>query len=71
MSNFYCRISVLVNKGVAKRQAASKYLKEMVALSVLVEQSVGKEKLFIHPKLMKLLSHDGNQFAPYFGVTAE
>jgi len=67
----YCRISDLVNKGVAKRQAASKYLKEMVALGVLVEQSVGKEKLFIHPKLMKLLSHDGNQFAPYFGVTAE
>ena len=51
--------------------AASKYLKDMVALGVLVEQSVGKEKLFIHPKLMKLLSHDNNQFAPYFGVTVE
>ena len=67
----YCRISDLVNKGVAKRQAASKYLKDLVALGVLVEQSVGKEKLFIHPKLMKLLSHDNNQFAPYFGVTVE
>ena len=51
--------------------AASKYLKDLVALGVLVEQSVGKEKLFIHPKLMKLLSHDNNQFAMYFGVTAE
>jgi len=60
-----------VSKGVAKRQAASKYLKDLVALGVLVEQTVGKEKLFIHPKLMKLLTHDSNQFAPYFGVTTE
>jgi Fic family protein len=64
----YCRISNLVNKGVAKRQAASKYLKDMLALGVLVEQPAGKEKLFIHPKLMKLLSYDSNQFVPYFGV---
>ena len=65
----YCRISDLINKGVAKRQAASKYLKELVELGVLVERSVGKEKLFIHPKLMKLLSHDSNQFAPYTQFT--
>jgi hypothetical protein len=56
---------------VAKRQAASKYLKDMVALGVLVEQPAGKEKLFIHPKLMKLLSYDSNQFVPYFGVETE
>jgi hypothetical protein len=56
---------------VAKRQAASKYLKENGGSARLLEQSVGKEKLFIHPKLMKLLSHDGNQFAPLFGVTAD
>jgi Fic family protein len=67
----YCRISNLVNKGVAKRQAASKYLKDMVALGVLVEQPAGKEKLFIHPKLMKLLSYDSNQFVTYFGVETE
>ena len=67
----YCRISNLINKGVAKRQAASKYLKDMVALGVLVEQPAGKEKLFIHPKLMKLLSYDSNQFVPYFGVETE
>ncbi len=64
----YCRISDLVNKGVAKRQAASRYLKDMVELGVLVEQSVGKEKLFIHPKLMKLLSQDGNQLETYSKV---
>jgi Fic family protein len=65
----YCRISDLVNKGVAKRQAASRYLKDMVEIGVLVEQAVGKEKLFIHPKLMRLLSQDSNQFEPYTRVT--
>jgi Fic family protein len=61
----YCRISDLVNKGVAKRQAASRYLKDLVELGVLVELAVGKEKLFIHPKLMKILSRDSNQFDLY------
>ena len=61
----YCRISDLVTKGVAKRQAASRYLKELVGIGVLQELAVGKEKLFIHPKLMQLLSRDGNQFVKY------
>nr|WP_316642115.1 Fic family protein [uncultured Roseateles sp.] len=61
----YCRIADLVDKGVAQRQAASRYLKELAALGVLREMTVGKEKLFIHPKLMTLLSRDGNQFAAY------
>ena len=61
----YCRISDLVNKGVAKRQAASRYLKSLVDVGVLNEISVGKEKIFIHPKLMKLLSRDTNQFEHY------
>jgi Fic family protein len=58
----YCRISDLVNKGVAKRQAASRYLKSLVDVGVLNEISVGKEKIFIHPKLMTLLSRDTNHF---------
>jgi Fic family protein len=61
----YCRISDLVNKGVAKRQAASRYLKEMTEKGVLREMTLGKEKLFIHPKLMLLLSRDSNQFVKY------
>jgi Fic family protein len=61
----YCRISDLVTKGVAKRQAASRYLKELAEIGVLQEMAVGKEKLFIHPKLMQLLSRDGNQFLEY------
>lgn len=61
----YCRISNLVEKGIAKRQAASRYLKELVTLGVLIEISFGKEKLFIHPKLMRLLSADNNGFDLY------
>jgi len=61
----YCRISDLVNKGVAKRQAASRYLKELADKGILREMTMGKEKLFIHPKLMLLLSRDSNKFVEY------
>lgn len=61
----YCRISNLVEKGIAKRQAASTYLKKLVELGVLEEISVGKEKLFLHPKLLHLIISNENQFSPY------
>jgi Fic family protein len=61
----YCRISNLVQGRIAERQAASRYLKALVSISVLTEQSFGKEKLFVHPKLMKLLTHDSNTFVSY------
>ncbi len=61
----YCRIGNLVEKNIAQRQSASRYLKELVALGVLREVQAGKEKLFIHPKLMQLLADDSNAFAAY------
>ena len=61
----YCRISNVVDKQIAQRQAASRYLKELVSIGVLQEVQVGKEKLFIHPKLMQLLTRDDNNFTPY------
>jgi hypothetical protein len=61
----YCRISNLVDKGIAQRQAASRYLHDLADLGVLREMPFGKEKLFIHPKLMQLLSLDDNQLQPY------
>ena len=61
----YCRIANLVEKGIAKRQAASTYLKTLVKLGVLQEISVGKEKLFLHHKLLHLVTSDENQFTPY------
>ena len=47
------------------QQSASRYLKDLVEVGVLVAQPFGKEKLFIHPKLMKILSHDRNHFEAY------
>lgn len=61
----YCRIANLVEKDIAQRQAASRYLKHLVGLGVLREIKVGKEKLFIHPKLMQLLTRDSNEFPLY------
>ena len=61
----YCRIQNLAEKKIAERQTASVYLKELVKLGVLEEKAVGREKLFIHPKLMRLLTRESNDFAPY------
>jgi hypothetical protein len=58
-------ISSLVQAGIAKRQTASVYLKQLVEIGVLVETATTKEKLFIHPKLMQLLTEDSNEFKPY------
>jgi Fic family protein len=54
----YCRISNLVEAGIAKRQTASVYLKELAAVGLLVERKVGRERLFINPRLMRLLTSD-------------
>ncbi len=61
----YCRIQNVVEKEIAERQAASRYLKHLVEIGVLKEIAVGREKLFIHPKLMQLLTRDGNRITPY------
>lgn len=52
----YCRISDLVSAGIAQRQSASVYLKELVDIGVLEEKKVGREKLFINPQFLSLLA---------------
>ncbi len=61
----YCRIANLVEAGIAKRQSASQYLKLLAGINILVERKVGREKIFVHSKLMRLLTADGNVFEPY------
>ena len=61
----YCRISNLVDRGIAKRQTASTYLKELVRIGVLEEKQAGKERLFINPRLLHLLTRETNQTDPY------
>lgn len=57
--NPYCRISDLVNSGVAKRQTAATYLKAMVSEGLLEEVKIGRENLYINPALLALLSERG------------
>jgi len=61
----YCRIANLVERDVAKRQTASEYLKALCDIGVLAEQSAGREKIFIHPKLLNLLTREENEFVGY------
>ena len=50
------RIDNLVERGVAKRQTASTYLKQLVEIGVLEEMSVGREKLYINTRLLQELN---------------
>ncbi len=61
----YCRISNLVDANIAKRQTASEYLKQLVKVGVLVERKMGRERLFIHPRLIQLVSSDSNEISEY------
>jgi Fic family protein len=61
----YCRIANVVEKGIAKRQAASTYLKELARLGILEEERVGRDKLFLHRKYFDLLQSEAHAFAPY------
>ena len=60
----YCRIADLGEAGIAKRQTASVYLKELVRIGILREEAVGRDKLFLHPKFLRLLTTDDNTFSP-------
>ena len=51
----YCRIADVVNAGIAKRQSAAVYLKQLVAIGMLAEEKVGREKMFIHKSFLQLL----------------
>ncbi len=61
----YCRISNLVDSDIAKRQTASIYLKQLCDIGVLAEIQEGKEKLFVHPKLVQLMTLESNEFKLY------
>lgn len=61
----YSRIANLVDRGIAKRQAASTYLKELARIGVLTEEKIGRDKIFLHRKYLDLLSSDEHTFEPY------
>ncbi len=55
----YCKIQVLVDAGIAKRQAASEYLKALEEAGFLQSQQLGRERIFINQPLLHLLAERG------------
>lgn len=66
----YTRIQHLVQSGIAKRQTAAVYLKQLAAIGILKEHKVGRSKIFIHRKYLYLMARDENAFTPYPAPTA-
>jgi Fic family protein len=61
----YIRIGNLVDAQVGHRETVSKYLKELVDDGMLEERKVGREKLFLNIRFLKLIQAEYNQFEPY------
>lgn len=52
----YCKISFLVEGGIASRNTASKYLNRLVELDILELEKIGNESLYLNKQLYELLS---------------
>lgn len=52
----YCRISFLVEAGLAQRKTASEYLQELERIGILVSERRGREVLYKHPALVEVLT---------------
>ena len=61
----YCRIENVTASGLANRKTASLHLKQLIAIGVLKEEKVWREKVFINRKYLDLLSSDEHTFEPY------
>lgn len=66
----YCRIQNLVDFGIAKRQTASVYLKQLTELGMLHELKIGREKLFVHSNFLHLLTSEQHPVLPYGSAVA-
>lgn len=52
----YCKIAFLVDKGIASRNTASKYLGALEKIEILKKEQSGSESLYINKKLYQLLT---------------
>ena len=52
----YCKIGFLVEAGIAQRQTASEYLQALEQLGILKGEKRGREVLYRHPALVKVLT---------------
>ena len=67
----YCRIQNLVDAGIAKRQTASVYLKQLSEIGILKEIKSGRENIFVHPKYIELLTGEENVWVYYTSIDTE
>ena len=61
----YCRIGNLVEQGIAKRETSSAYLKRLCDEGILEESKVGRDKVFVHPKFLTLLTSENHEWVEY------
>lgn len=52
----YCKTEFIVDKGIAQRKAAERYLKELVRLNILDPEKVGKEVIYKNVELYRILT---------------
>ncbi|MFC2116705.1 Fic family protein, partial [Bacteroidota bacterium] len=52
----YCKVRILVDRGIAKRQTAAEYLKECEKSGILSSEKLGKEILYLNTNLLRILS---------------
>lgn len=70
MAQPYCRITDVVDRRIAKRQAASTYLQDLVRIGVLRPEKHGTHKIFLNTKYLDLLTGDTHEFEPYVPQSA-
>ena len=52
----YCKITFLVNEGIASRNIASNYLNELTKIRILKKEKIGNEFVYLNIPLYELLT---------------
>lgn len=52
----YTRVAFLVDEGIAQRQTASIYLRELEGIGILESRKAWRDVLYLNPVLMRLLT---------------
>lgn len=61
----YVGIADLIGAGIAARVTGAKYLRELVQIGILEETAKGKRRLFRNTRLMRLLTREDIDIAPF------
>ena len=61
----YCRITNVMKELGVSPPTASSYLRALCIIGVLREGKIGRVKLFVHDKYLKLIIDKGHDYEPY------